>query len=114
MALMAAPPAASMTVAGRQARCDRSAAPASEASNCPASATRKTTTMATSACRDRICVRAWAIPRGDHRTGRRTAQEPNDAQRANDETLPVTLHGERGREYDQDHIEQVTRHTLTV
>ena len=51
---------------------------------------------------------------GNRRTGRRPAQKPNDAQRANDETLPVTIHGERGREYDQDHIEQVTRHPLTV
>jgi len=52
--------------------------------------------------------------RGNHRTGRRPAQESNNAQRPHDETLPVTIHGERGREHDQDHIEQVTRHILTL
>ena len=52
--------------------------------------------------------------RGNHRTGRRPAQESDNAQRTNDETLPVTIHGERGREHNQDHIEQVTRHVLTV
>ena len=52
--------------------------------------------------------------RGKRRTGRRPAQKSNDAQRANDEPLPVTIHGERGREHHQDHIEQVTRHPLTV
>jgi hypothetical protein len=51
---------------------------------------------------------------GQQRTGRRPAQEPDDAQRADDETLPVTVHGERGREHNQDHIEQVTRHPFTL
>ena len=52
--------------------------------------------------------------RRSHRTGRRPAQESNNAQGTDDETLPVTLHGERGGEHNQDHIEQVTRHILTV
>ena len=70
--------------------------------------------MAASARWDRLLRQGLGDTRGKRRTGRRTAQEPNDAQRPNDETLAVTLHGERGREHDQDHIEQVTRHPLTV
>ena len=62
----------------------------------------------------RAAHRGLRDARGKQRTGRRPAQESDDAQRANDETLPVTIHGERGREHHQDHIEQVTWHPLTL
>ena len=51
MTLTTAPPMASTNATGRHVTRERTAAPASDATSCPIMAARKTTMMATSACR---------------------------------------------------------------
>ena len=114
MALTAAPPAASMT-RGRapgQARPQRRTGQRGE--QLPGQRDQEDHDNGHQRLLGRAAHQGLRDTWGNHRPGRRPAQESSNAQRANDETLPVTLHGERGREHNQDHIEQVTWHILTV
>ena len=102
-----------MTVAGRQARRDRSRA-SQRGEQLAGQRNQEDHDNGHQRPLGRAAHQGLRDTRRNHRTGRRPAQEANNAQRADDETLPVTLHGERGREHHHDQIEQVTRHMFTV
>ena len=44
----------------------------------------------------------------------RAADETQEAEDADDEALPVARHGERDHDHDQDEVEHITAHDLTV
>ena len=52
--------------------------------------------------------------RAELRAEQRAADEAEEAEHADDEALPVAGHGERGHDHDQDEVEHITAHDLTV
>ena len=99
---------------GRQVTRERAITPSSEASNWPIMAAMKTRMMATSACWRGPVHQELGHGRGERGAHGRAGQEPDAAEHADDEALPVSGDGEGRREHDQDQIEQVSRHPPTV
>jgi hypothetical protein len=101
------PPAESRTVAECQVTVDRMAAPMEEAMNCPITAKLTSSTTAMTSC--------WVCPgdaRAELRAEQRAADEPEEAQDADDEALPVTGHGEGSDHDEQDQVEHISAHDL--
>ncbi len=108
--LTAAPPTLSRNAAGRQLTCERSAVPMAEAANWPMMASSTRMITATRSCWFWPPTKSAGDTRGEQGPRDRTTEEPGEAQRPDDEPLPVTRHRERGRNHQQRQVQQISVH----
>ncbi len=76
----------------------------------PRTAAAKTTRIAMNACHGQAAGQRAGDPRGEDRADRDAADEPGEAEHADDEALAVPGDREGGRQHDENQVKQVTRH----
>ena len=89
---------------------DRIAAPMEEAMNCPITAKLTSRMTAITSCWVCPPTSAREMLGPNSRAKQGAADEPEKAQDADDEALPVTGDGERGDHHDQDEVEHISAH----